>query len=190
MESADKPIRETRWICGFYLLMAGIGLLLASWRSDDERFSIFGFPGDFAGWALAVAAAVAGIVVGASHWSMKHRFGRRWATSIRSALGNLPARERFAIALFSGVGEELFFRGWMLNEWGLLVSSVIFGCCHVPMSREWLLWPVFAFLMGLILGAFCIYTQTIYWAIIIHVAINAINLNLIYRRAARIPRQE
>lgn len=163
--------------------MALAGVLLAFWRRDRWQFDPFAVPGEQPVLAAAAAVGVIAVVVGLSLLLMyRTALGDRCAEMIRRTFGHLSAKDCLLLAIFSGLGEELLFRGWMLNEWGLLASSIVFGAVHVPLSRDWIYWPVFAFVIGLILGAFCLWTNTLIWAVFIHVGINAINLHLIYRR--------
>ena len=56
------------------------------------------------------------------------------------------------IAFFSGVGEEVFFRGAVQQEFGILIASVVFGLAHVGPDRRYLLWTAWAVVAGLIFG--------------------------------------
>ena len=56
------------------------------------------------------------------------------------------------LALFSGVGEEAFFRGAVQQEFGILVASVVFGLAHVGPDRRFLLWTAWAVLAGVLFG--------------------------------------
>ncbi|MEI7459538.1 MAG: CPBP family intramembrane glutamic endopeptidase [Pirellula sp.] len=81
-------------------------------------------------------------------------------------LRGLSVPQLIAVALTAGVGEELLFRGWLMQFltgemanctqqeifFGILVSSLVFGFAH-PMSVSYV---IVATLMGVILG-------TLYW---------------------------
>ncbi len=162
----------------FYFFLSLIGLGLMAWRLDeDSAFNPLGMGGE--GWALYLAVSLG--IVGAVHlgsvWAARH-----WPSLARGVaemgqwLGGLSRAEVFAVALASGVAEEIFFRGWLLNEAGLLFSSLVFGLVHVPPTRNWLYWPIFAFVMGLGLGGLCLWTNSLIYAILVHVGINFINI--------------
>jgi uncharacterized protein len=56
------------------------------------------------------------------------------------------------VAIFSGLGEETFFRGALQPEFGLVVASLVFGLVHVGPDRRYLLWTVWAVLVGFLFG--------------------------------------
>ena len=62
--------------------------------------------------------------------------------------GRLTVRECVLLALFSGLGEELFFRAGMQPTLGLVATSLLFGLLHFPFERALLLWTPFAMGMG------------------------------------------
>ena len=100
----------------------------------------------------------------------------RCAQELKQWLGDLSAGQILIIAITSGIGEELFFRGWLLNEIGLILSSLIFGLVHFPPNRNWRLWPLFAFIIGLLLGTLCLWTNTLIFAVAAHTGINYLNI--------------
>ncbi len=106
----------------------------------------------------------------------KWRSLRKSARELQAWFGKLSRSEILFIALCSGIAEELFFRGWLLNEAGLLLSSLIFGAVHFPPHRAWIFWPLFAFSMGLVLGALCLWTETLFYAAAVHAGINFLNI--------------
>src|SRR5919112_1483796 len=56
------------------------------------------------------------------------------------------------VAIFSGVGEEAFFRGALQQEFGLVVASVLFGLAHIGPDRRYLVWTAWAVLAGFVFG--------------------------------------
>lgn len=61
-------------------------------------------------------------------------------------------RDLMLVSLFSGVGEEAFFRGAVQQEFGLVVAAIAFGALHVGPDRRYLLWTVWALLAGFLFG--------------------------------------
>jgi len=170
-----KPILSI--IAAFYLAMAFIGASLAAWRSEHWRFDPFAFPGDhFTAAALTSLTFCAFVILGSTTLLRHAKRMQRCAAHLRDMFGQLNNREILAIALLSGIGEEFFFRGWLLNETGLLISSLLFGLVHFPPNRDWAWWPAFAFGFGLTAGALCLWTNSLLWAILIHAAINFFNI--------------
>ncbi len=167
-----------RVIVIFYFVLGGFGLGLIALRVDAESaFDPFGSGGGQ--WPYFTAVALVAIAVVHFGSVLAIRYSRSLARTVdemRQWLGGLSRSEVLAVALASGVAEELFFRGWLLNEVGLIASSVIFGLVHVPPTRNWMYWPVFAFIVGLFLGALCIWSDSLIYAIIVHAGINFINI--------------
>lgn len=182
MQAEYKKV--TGFISIFYVVLGSIAALLIVWRKSGQfLFDPFALPAGNAWPWLVVSAAIVLLVYAFSIFSLKQwESMRRCAMDIRKALGNLTNREIMLVALASGFGEEMLFRGWLMNETGILLSSLIFGLVHVPINRNWLFWPVFAFTIGLALGWLCIQSQTIIFAIGVHAGINWLNIRHVMTR--------
>jgi len=179
LKHSDKMVLG---MAGFYAVLVLLGVFLAHVSGDPETqaFNPFSLPGTrpLSGAAASVAA------VALVHWALRvgHRryaFVRHSSRDVQMILGGLTGPAVLILALMSALGEEWIFRGWLLNEIGLLFSSVLFGAAHVPMNRNWVYWPLFAFLVGCFLGALCIWTSSLLWAVIVHAAINYLNISWI-----------
>lgn len=66
--------------------------------------------------------------------------------------GILSPRQMALVSLAAGVGEEVFFRGWLQPAVGWIPASLVFGAAHVAGVRMVAL-GVWATAMGLALGA-------------------------------------
>lgn len=86
------------------------------------------------------------------------------------------------VSLFSGVGEEVLFRGAVQQEFGLLVASILFGVVHVGPDRRYLLWSAWALVAGLIFGVLYEVTGGLLAPILAHAAHNAATL-LLWKRS-------
>lgn len=167
-----------RFVVVFYLLMGLAAQGLIHWRVDEDApFDPYGLGGpDWPYYLLSAVTLVLAVHAG-SLWAIKWWPAlRRGVREMRRWLGGLSTARIFILALASGVAEELLFRGWLLNEIGLLGSSLVFGLVHIPPNRDWLYWPVFAFFMGLVLGGLCLWSNSLVYAALAHVGINFINL--------------
>lgn len=168
----------------FYGVMGAAGVALVAWRRGDRYlFDPAALPRvDWAVWsgvALALVLAVHGLTrIGVRHSASL----RRAADDARAWFGGLGLTRLWALAALSGVAEELFFRGWLLNEVGLVASSLFFGAVHVPPARHWLAWPIFAAVVGLALGGLCLGSGTLLFAVLAHAGINGVNLALLAGR--------
>ncbi|MGB3632468.1 MAG: type II CAAX endopeptidase family protein [Rubrobacteraceae bacterium] len=56
------------------------------------------------------------------------------------------------ISIFSGIGEEMFFRGAVQPEFGLVVAALAFGLVHIGPDRRYLVWTAWAVLAGFLFG--------------------------------------
>ena len=167
-----------RALCLSYIALGLLALGLIRVRDGDHfAFDPLSLPS--ANWPvpLAVSLGLVLVVNLISVRAIKHLPSMtQCAKDIRLWLGDLSAGQILLIALASGVGEEIFFRGWLLNEIGLFLSSLIFGLVHLPPNRNWRYWPLFAFIIGLLLGAICLWTHTLLFAVAAHAGINYLNL--------------
>jgi uncharacterized protein len=88
------------------------------------------------------------------------------------------------VALFSGIGEEVLFRGTVQQEFGLPVASLAFGLLHVGPDRRYLAWTAWAMVAGFLFGALYAVTGGLLAPILAHSAHNAATL-LIWRRSRK-----
>ena len=86
------------------------------------------------------------------------------------------------LALFSGVGEEVFFRGAVQQEFGILISSVVFGLAHIGPDRRYLIWTAWAVLAGVVFGLLFETTGGLLAPVTAHAVHNAATL-LIWKRS-------
>ncbi len=86
------------------------------------------------------------------------------------------------VSIFSGVGEEAFFRGALQQEFGLVVASLLFGLAHVGPDRRYLVWTAWAVLAGFVFGFLYDVSGGLLAPILAHTAHNAATL-LLWRRS-------
>ena len=101
----------------------------------------------------------------------------------RSILGRPRAGELVLLAAASAIGEEVLFRGAMLDAWGVGWSSLVFALLHIPPRRSLWPWTVSAFLLGLALAGLTWLTGNLGAAVMAHFVINWRNLTYITRNA-------
>ena len=89
------------------------------------------------------------------------------------------------ISVFSGVGEEAFFRGAVLQEFGLVISSLLFGLAHIGPDRRYLVWTGWAVLAGFVFGTIFEVSGGLLAPIVAHAGHNAAML-LLWRRSRTI----
>jgi uncharacterized protein len=128
--------------------------------------------------ALVLGLSVAAAVVAATRILVRRaRWARNLHMEFRTLLGPLGPLEIAVFAVASGVAEELFFRGAMQPDLGLVIASVLFGVVHVlPGMWHWTVW---ALVMGFVFGALHALTGELLAPIVAHVIINYENLHFI-----------
>lgn len=143
--------------------------------------------------SLGLGVGLALVTVGSTRaLVLRSQWGRTLRDDFRALLADATPSDTLWLAVLSGVGEELLFRGALLPWWGLLASSLAFGVLHVGPSRRFLGWTLWASVLGALLGAICTSTGRIEGAILAHVAINAVNLRFVLAFDGRLdtPRAE
>ena len=96
-----------------------------------------------------------------------------------AARGNLVL-----VAIFSGIGEETFFRGAVQQEFGLVIASLVFGLVHVGPDRRYLVWTAWALLAGFLFGVLYEVAGGLLAPILAHAAHNAATL-LLWKRSRK-----
>ncbi len=89
------------------------------------------------------------------------------------------------VSIFSGVGEETFFRGAVQQEFGLVIASLVFGLVHVGPDRRYLVWTAWAVLAGFLFGALYEVAGGLLAPILAHSTHNAATL-LLWKRSRKI----
>ncbi len=114
----------------------------------------------------------------------------RWLSELhgefQGMFGRPHPRELFLLAAASAVGEEILFRGAMMDAWGLWVSSAVFALLHIPQRRALWPWTMSSFVLGLALGVMTELTGNLGAAIAAHFTINLLNMAYITRNRPRV----
>ncbi len=104
---------------------------------------------------------------------------RRLAELMRKLLGPLTYQEIVLLAGFSAIAEELFFRGVLQAEIGLVAASLLFGLVHFGADRRLLPWFFFATAVGFLLGWIYMVTGNLLVPMATHFLINLVNTYLL-----------
>ena len=165
-----------------YGLMSALGLFWAVFRGrpnlTEHPDPWFTLEPTWAVGASLLAGAVLALVTVRATRVLVGRAG--WATrlhlELRALLGPLPASAIALLALSSGIGEEVFFRGAIQPSLGFWLTSIAFGLLHIgPWKQGWV-WTLWATAMGFALGAIHEATGSLAGPILAHVWINYENL--------------
>lgn len=134
--------------------------------------------------APSVVGMVTGVAAGAALWTTiplllrSPSMRRVWTEVLLPFSRTLATRDIVVIALLSGLTEELFFRGVLLPETGIVLSSVGFGALHA-LCGAYFLWATF---VGALFGALTLGSGSLVPAIVAHATYNFGAL-LVLRRA-------
>ena len=173
------------------LFYGAMGIAALLWRMSTPGDSILHPSSAAAAQAWSMPAALgAGIGAGLiaialsealTRWT---KLGHALADLLAESIGPLDRGNAWLLAIASGLAEEMFFRGAVQAEMGIVWASVLFGAAHFLPRRELALWSVYAVAMGFGLGALYDWTGQLAAPIAAHVLVNGINLP---RLAARSP---
>jgi uncharacterized protein len=119
------------------------------------------------------------------------RFRKEIDEKITPIFANVKLPDLVLIAFFAGVGEELFFRGWLQSvltsryeAWlGILITSAIFGLLHSLSST----YAIYAGLTGLYLGVIYQVSGNLYIVMAIHALYDFIALVYLLEKGKRKP---
>jgi membrane protease YdiL (CAAX protease family) len=148
-------------------------------------------PFSHAGWlgmhgvAALLSSAGAGVclgvlTIGATREAVRRfSWGRALHQALQPAVGRASNGTLLAVALASAVGEELFFRGLLVPQLGVVLSALLFGALHQLRGPARLAWMGLATLLGLLLGTVYAATGSIAGPILAHALINAANLRFL-----------
>lgn len=107
---------------------------------------------------------------------------------VRPLAAELDYRTGLFVALCAGVGEELFFRGVLANEFGIIISSVLFSLMHFgPAVMKFRLVATIYLVIGFYFGWIYSHTGSLWVPIITHAAYDY--AALLYMRYLYCPRE-
>ena len=146
----------------------------------------------------AMLSAGLGATIGAATIAATRALARRavWIRALHTDLRPVVRGEGtitlVAMAVASGVGEEILFRGLLVPAIGVVASALAFGAIHQVRGRARWAWMAWAALMGLLFALLFECTGSLLGPIVAHVYVNACNLrflrdhNLEPKRARRL----
>jgi hypothetical protein len=124
---------------------------------------------------LGLAFAVVMVVstrIAVGRWSWAQRFH----LELRPFARDLHLPTLVTVAVLSSIGEELFFRGFLVPLIGVIAQGAVFGLVHQIRGRSRWIWVAWATLVGLALGAIFALTGSLAGPLVAHAVINGRNL--------------
>jgi membrane protease YdiL (CAAX protease family) len=173
----------------FYLVLAGAAV---GWRGCVRDASVFAANPTATPEILPVAPSIAlGLALGLAIVGLSQLWTKLWpsgeavARMLGESIGELRLRDCALLALVSGFAEEMFFRGALQPELGLVAASVVFGLAHLVPRWPLVLWSLFAVAIGFVFGWVFDWTGSLWAPAIAHVVVNGVNLPILSRRYGR-----
>jgi len=155
-------------------LALGILGTFLSWLTKTDIGFIFPNPSQIA-WAALVGLVIISVTA----------LGARTFVQLRRVLDWIFFPEDiWTLLLISSsfsLGEEIFFRGFLQSNLGLLLTSLIFSLCHFRTSVYPLVFVPATFLLGLIFGQSYLSTASIFVPMAIHFLV-LFGLGVVHRR--------
>ncbi|MFO0555131.1 MAG: type II CAAX endopeptidase family protein [Polyangiaceae bacterium] len=173
-----------RVVVSTYLVLALIGGALAWYFSGNPlahprpwlNLSLFTRVSS----SIALGTALAFAVVLATRFTVT-RFG--WARALHHELQPLARRfdrnEIWLVALLSSLGEELFFRSFLVPVVGVIGSTLIFGLLHQTRGKARWIWVAWASIVGAAFAVLYCFTGSVLGPIVAHALINGTNLQFL-----------
>jgi membrane protease YdiL (CAAX protease family) len=169
------------------LIMEGVLLLIATgWSWLREIPMAAALVPNSRGLLLGTASGIALSISGAGiYWMSKFKLFK-WLVGIRELItkelaplfSTITLPDVFLVAVTSGFCEEIFFRGVLQQQFGILSASIMFGFLHSP-SLRYPQYGIWAFVAGLFLGWLYDYTGNLWAPIVAHVVNNILGLLLL-----------
>jgi uncharacterized protein len=164
-----------------YGVLAALGLVWMVLAGAEGRPSLLPASSQLGAGLLGGAALAAGVIAATPALLRFSPQMQSLATDIRGLIDGSSNRALLAMALSSGIGEEVFFRGGMQTSLGLVATTLVFGLLHGLPGTRYAAWGIFALVVGLGLGLIRELEQGLWGACLAHVTINYVNLRRILR---------
>jgi membrane protease YdiL (CAAX protease family) len=152
--------------------LLGIGLAAANWWG---LYLWHGWSWSARDWGIVLAATALLTGVNAVVWATSDHLRQAMSRLFDDVLGPLQPIDFPLVALLSGIGEEIAFRGAAQPLMGIVPSSLLFAVLHIPGPGLWVygLWALFA---SLFLGNLYAWTGNLFVPIGVHILNNLISL--------------
>lgn len=178
-----------RWSAWIYLALAVAAVVWLGLRDGTIPLALF-FSRE--GWLpdLGLGVAAAALLMGL--WQLGVTFlpsAKKLERVVAETIGPLGFAEVFTLAVLSGFAEELFFRGAVQSQWGLVPATALFALLHLGPGREFRLWTAFALVAGTVLGGLMLWRGTLVAPVTAHAVVNLVGLSRL-QRISPVPVQE
>ena len=168
------------WIVLAYGSLAALGAALALAFGRDPlvvpvRLGLTGATSILA--SLALGVLVAGMTIALTRAVVpRAAWGRELHAHLRPVVRTSDDSTLLLLAIASSIGEELFFRGFLTQIVGVVLSSVAFGLLHQVRGRARWVWAAWAAVTGALFSGIFELSGHLAGPIAAHAAINWANL--------------
>lgn len=134
--------------------------------------------------SLSVSCGVAiafGIVMLTRVTVARYEWAQRLHVDLQPVARRFDEREIWWVAALSSIGEELFFRSFLVPVAGLAISTALFALLHQVRGPSRWVWTAWAGAVGLVLGVVFCLTGSLLGPIVAHMLVNATNLAFLKR---------
>jgi uncharacterized protein len=152
----------------FWMRVSNIDLLTA--LKPEPHFLLFGIAGGLALACFSFVALWLGKSAGLFSDLREITF-----TQIAPIFNTLRPVDLLFVAAISGFCEEVFFRGAMQSQLGILATSLIFALFHCP-SFRFISYGIWVFIAGIFLGWLYFQSHNLWVPILAHAISNCISL--------------
>ncbi|MBI2923294.1 MAG: CPBP family intramembrane metalloprotease [Planctomycetes bacterium] len=183
-----------------YSAMTAGGVVWIILRDGREAFWLILAEDLLSSAGLGVGLATA-ILWFSAYASEHHEWAKTLEIEFGVALGGLSSLQCVALAVASGIGEEMLFRAALqptattlaakivasraLQHFaGITITSLAFGACHFPFRKNLLPWTAFTIVTAYGFGAIFLWTGNVMGPILAHALINGVNLSRIARKGS------
>lgn len=133
---------------------------------------------------LGLLAAVVTVAAGLAVYRLVPLMRRIAGELAPLVVDRMSGADLVLLSIFSGVGEEVFFRGAVQPEFGLTIAALAFGLVHIGPDRRYLVWTAWAVLAGFLLGFLYRFSGGLLAPVIAHTVHNAA-MFLIWKRSRK-----
>ncbi len=127
--------------------------------------------------SLLLGVAFAGLVIIVTRRLLQRAvWARALHGKLRPVFRDADDGALWAMAIASGVAEEMFFRGFLSVTIGVWLSSLVFGALHQVRGAGRWGWAASAFAVGVGMSVIYALTGELVGCIVAHILINALNL--------------
>ncbi len=182
-----EPVLRTFTYALLALLAGSVAALLG--RDPFTTRSALGLAGPFAlATSLVMGALFAGATIATTRvMLLTQPWARALHADLRPVVRHASGRGIVAMALSSGIAEELVFRGLLVPVLGVIASSVAFGLLHQVRGQARWAWALWAGITGACLAGIFVLTGSLAGPVAAHVAINLVNLRHLRDNDVRAP---